>query len=217
MASDLWVFENEARRKGHRVIAGIDEAGRGPLAGPVVSAAVVLPEGIDLPGIDDSKKLTPARRNRLYDRLYAVARAIGIGVVDAVEIDRINILQATLLSMAMAVANLRPRPDYLLIDGIFTLAADLPQEAIKKGDCLSISIAAASIVAKVTRDRIMAQLDDLFPEFGFSRHKGYPTQSHRAAIARYGCCPIHRRTFKGVKEHLPMSTVLATGAVPSER
>mgnify|MGYP002277118277 CR=1 FL=1 len=217
MASDLWVFENEARSKGHRVVAGIDEAGRGPLAGPVVSAAVVLPEGIDLPGIDDSKKLTPARRNRLYDRLYAVARAIGIGVVDAVEIDRINILQATLLSMAMAVANLRPRPDYLLIDGIFTLTADLPQEAIKKGDSLSISIAAASIVAKVTRDRIMAQVDDLFPEFGFSRHKGYPTQSHRAAIARYGCCPIHRRTFKGVKEHLPVSTVLDLGGVLSDR
>jgi ribonuclease HII len=202
MEPDLWAFEKKARDAGHTIIAGIDEAGRGPLAGPVVSAAVILPAGADLPGIDDSKKLTPARRNRLYDRLYAVAHAIGIGVVDAAEIDRVNILQATLRSMAMAVANLRPQPDHLLIDGIFTIASDLSQQAIKKGDSLSIFIAAASIVAKVTRDRIMAQVDTLFPEFGFCRHKGYPTQTHRAAIVRHGCSPIHRRTFKGVREHL---------------
>jgi ribonuclease HII len=203
MPSDLWSFENAARSKGHQIVAGIDEAGRGPLAGPVVSAAVVLPEGVDLPGINDSKKLTPAQRNRLYDRLYGVAQSIGIGVVDAAEIDRINILQATLQSMAMAVANLEPQPDYLLIDGIFTLAGSpVQQQAIKKGDSLSISIAAASIVAKVTRDRIMTQVDALFPEFGFSRHKGYPTKIHREAIVRYGCCPIHRRTFKGVREYI---------------
>ena len=202
MISDLWAFEKKARDMGHQIVAGIDEAGRGPLAGPVVSAAVILPDGADLPGIDDSKKLTPAKRNRLYDRLYTVASAIGIGVVDTVEIDRINILQATLRSMAMAVANLQPRPDHLLIDGIFTIASELPQQAIKKGDSLSISIAAASIVAKVTRDRIMIQVDTLFPEFGFCRHKGYPTQTHRAAIMRHGCSPIHRRTFKGVREYL---------------
>ena len=202
MASDLWVFENEARNQGHQIVAGIDEAGRGPLAGPVVSAAVILPDGVDLPGIDDSKKLTPAKRDRLYEQLYGVARSIGIGVVDAAEIDRINILQATLQSMTMAVANLSPRPDCLLIDGIFTLAADFPQQAIKKGDSLSISIAAASIVAKVTRDRIMTQVDELFPEFGFRQHKGYPTKTHREAIGRHGCCPIHRRTFKGVREHV---------------
>ena len=188
---------------GHTIIAGIDEAGRGPLAGPVVSAAVILPPDAVLPGIDDSKKLTPARRSRLYACLYDTAQAIGIGIIDAAEIDRVNILQASLRSMAMAVANLAPRPDYLLIDGIFTIAADLPQEAIKKGDARSISIAAASIVAKVTRDRIMGQVDALFPEFGFARHKGYPTQPHRAAIVRHGCCPVHRRTFKGVREHLP--------------
>ena len=202
MISDLWAFEKKARDMGHMIVAGIDEAGRGPLAGPVVSAAVILPEGADLPGIDDSKKLTPAKRNRLYDRLYTVARAIGIGVVDMVGIDRVNILQATLRSMAIAVANLNPRPDHLLVDGIFTIASDVPQQAIKKGDSLSISIAAASIVAKVTRDRIMTQVDTLFPEFGFCRHKGYPTQDHRAAIKRHGCCPIHRRTFKGVREYL---------------
>ena len=202
MVSDLWEFENKARNMGHQIVAGIDEAGRGPLAGPVVSAAVILPDGADLPGIDDSKKLTPTQRNRLYDRLYTVANAIGIGVVDTAEIDRVNILQATLRSMAMAVTNLHPRPDHLLIDGIFTIASDLSQQTIKKGDSLSISIAAASIVAKVTRDRIMVQVDTLFPEFGFCRHKGYPTKTHRAAIVRHGCSPIHRRTFKGVREHL---------------
>ncbi len=202
MISDLWAFEKKARETGHQIVAGIDEAGRGPLAGPVVSAAVILPDGVDLPGIDDSKKLTPAKRNRLYDRLYCVDSAIGIGVVDSAEIDRINILQATLRSMAMAVANLQPRPDHLLIDGIFTIASELSQQTIKKGDSLSISIAAASIVAKVTRDRIMTQVDTLFPEFGFCRHKGYPTQTHRAAIIRHGCSPIHRRTFKGVREYL---------------
>ena len=202
MLSDFWAFEKKARDAGHHIIAGIDEAGRGPLAGPVVSAAVILPDGADLPGIDDSKKLSPVRRNRLYDQLYGVACAIGIGVVDAAEIDRVNILQATLRSMALAVANLRPQPDHLLIDGIFTIATDLSQQAIKKGDSLSISIAAASIVAKVTRDRIMIQVDTLFPEFGFCQHKGYPTQQHRAALQRHGCSPIHRRTFKGVREHL---------------
>ena len=202
MAPDLLAFERKIRRDGYHRIAGVDEAGRGPLAGPVVSAAVILPDGADLPGIDDSKKLTPATRSRLYDQLYTVASAIGIGLVDAVEIDRVNILQATLRSMAMAVANLQPRPDHLLIDGIYTIAVALPQQAIKKGDSLSISIAAASIVAKVTRDRIMSQVDTLFPEFGFCRHKGYPTQTHRAAIVRHGCSPIHRRTFKGVREYV---------------
>ena len=202
MESDLWAFEKQAREMGFQTVAGIDEAGRGPLAGPVVSAAVILPESVALPGIDDSKKLTPRQRYRLYDRLYEVSRTIGIGVVDAAEIDRINILQATLASMAMAVANLDPHPDHLLIDGIFTIPPDLPQQAIKKGDSRSISIAAASIVAKVTRDRIMAQADLLFPEFGFGRHKGYPTKTHREAIQQHGCSPIHRRTFKGVKEYV---------------
>jgi ribonuclease HII len=202
LRTDFWAFENQARDAGFRFIAGIDEAGRGPLAGPVVSAAVILPEGADLSGIDDSKKLTPARRKRLYERLYGVARAIGIGVVDVAEIDRVNILQATLHAMTMAVDNLQPRPDHLLIDGLFTIDSDLPQQAITKGDSLSISIAAASIVAKVTRDRMMAQVDGLFPEFGFSRHKGYPTRTHREAIRRHGCSPIHRRTFRGVREFL---------------
>ncbi|PID40196.1 MAG: ribonuclease HII [Proteobacteria bacterium] len=198
---DLWSFEKKARANGCKIIAGIDEAGRGPLAGPVVSAAVILPKEASLPGIDDSKKLTPKLRIDLYDRLYDVSRAIGIGITDAPEIDRVNILQATLRAMAMAVDNLKPQPDCLLIDGIFTIAADISQEAIKKGDSRSISIAAASIVAKVTRDRIMDQVDGLYPEYQFGRHKGYPTRAHREAIRQHGCCPIHRRTFKGVKAY----------------
>ena len=200
--NDLWVFEKEAAAKGCKDIAGIDEAGRGPLAGPVVSAAVILPATFRDPDINDSKKLSAKKRQQLYDVIYTHAVSIGIGIVDPIEIDRINILQATLRSMAIAVANLQPRPDHLLVDGIFTIASNLPQQAIKKGDSLSISIAAASIVAKVTRDRIMIQVDTLFPEFGFYRHKGYPTQTHRAAIMRHGCSPIHRRTFKGVREYV---------------
>jgi ribonuclease HII len=203
MRSSPWAFEIEARRRGCRLVAGIDEAGRGPLAGPVVAAAVILTDDIDPAGIDDSKKLTPKGRDRLYERLYTAARSIGIGVIDAAEIDRVNILQATLNAMAMAVANLRPQPDHLLIDGVFTIVSGLSQQAIKKGDAVCISIAAASIVAKVTRDRMMGQADALYPEFGFGRHKGYPTTDHRAAIVHHGCCPIHRRTFKGVREHLP--------------
>ena len=202
MESDLWAFEKKALNMGHQIVAGIDEAGRGPLAGPVVSAAVILPQDADIPGIDDSKKLTPARRNRLYDHLYSVARSIGIGIVDVAEIDRVNILQATLRSMDMATANLHPSPDHLLIDGIFTIASDYSQQAIKKGDSRSVSIAAASIVAKVTRDRMMSQADILFPEFGFCKNKGYPTKTHRAAISNHGCSPIHRKTFKGVREHI---------------
>ena len=152
---DLWHFEKEAARKGWREIAGIDEAGRGPLAGPVVSAAVILPSAFDDSDVTDSKKLTASKRERLYERIYAQAVTVGIGIVDPLEIDRINILQASLLAMAMAANNLIPRPDFLLIDGTFRIASELPQLAIIKGDALSISIAAASIVAKVTRDRLM--------------------------------------------------------------
>ncbi|MEJ2166355.1 MAG: ribonuclease HII [Desulfobacterales bacterium] len=195
---DLWHFEKEAARKGWRDIAGVDEAGRGPLAGPVVSGAVILPAAFDDSGVTDSKKLTAARRELLYERIYAQAVAVGIGIVDPLEIDRINILQASLLAMAMAVKNLVPRPGFLLIDGTFQIPSDLPQEAIPKGDALSISIAAASIIAKVTRDRLMQSYHHYYPQFDFPRHKGYPTESHRAAIQKYGCCPIHRRSFRGV-------------------
>jgi ribonuclease HII len=201
MTSNLWVFEQVQRDRGYTRIAGVDEAGRGPLAGPVVSAAVILPPDFDAP-VNDSKKLTPRQRERLFDRIQAEAVAVGVGIVDPDEIDRINILQASLLSMAMAVSRLDPPPDFLLIDGRHDIPTELPQAAIVKGDSRSASIAAASIVAKVSRDRIMRQYHDRFPQFGFDRHKGYPTKAHREAIARHGPCDIHRRTFRGVKEYL---------------
>jgi ribonuclease HII len=199
---DLWVFEKEATGRGCQDIAGIDEAGRGPLAGPVVSAAVILPVTFRDSEITDSKKLSPQKRQLLYDVIYAQAVSIGIGIVDPIEIDRINILQASLLAMAMAAENLDPRPDYLLIDGIFPISTDLPQQPIAKGDALSISIAAASIIAKVTRDRLMQKYHYYYPQFDFPKHKGYPTRAHREAIRKYGYCPIHRKTFKGVKEYV---------------
>ena len=202
MQTDLRYHENQAFERGYTAIAGIDEAGRGPLAGPVVSAAVVLPPSFLDAGVTDSKRLSPAKRDQMYDTLYARAVTIGIGIVDPAEIDRINILQASLLSMAIAVRNLSPQPDMLLIDGICRIDSKLPQKPIPKGDSLSISIAAASIVAKVTRDRLMQTYDLIYPQFGFAKHKGYPTREHRNAIRRFGCCPIHRRSFTGVKEHL---------------
>ncbi len=198
--NDLRYFEKEATQKGCRDIAGIDEAGRGPLAGPVVSAAVILPPSFNDPEITDSKKLTAKKRERLYLKIYDRAVAVGIGIVDPVEIDRINILQASLLAMAIAVKNLDPQPDHLLIDGNFPIPSKLPQQPIPKGDALSISIAAASIVAKVSRDRLMQTYHHYYPQFDFPKHKGYPTRSHKQAIREFGYTPIHRRSFKGVKE-----------------
>ena len=165
MKVDLWLFEKKAREKGFSQIAGIDEAGRGPLAGPVVSAAVIFPDSLPPLGIDDSKKLTPKKRDYLFDKIFEHAVAVGTGIVGHSEIDRINILQAARLSMVFAVKDLKAPPDYLLIDGIFRIASDLPQEPIRKGDSLSISIAAASIVAKVTRDRIMQKYHQDYPQF----------------------------------------------------
>jgi len=195
-------FEKEARKQGYSKIAGIDEAGRGPLAGPVVAAATILPEEFCLPHLDDSKRLSPKRRERLFDAIYEQAVSIGIGIVDPAEIDRINILQATLLSMHMAVDNLRPGADYLLVDGIFPIRSQLPQQVIKQGDRHCTSIAAASIIAKVTRDRLMRLYDEEFPEYCFGKNKGYGTEEHRAAIRTFGYCWIHRKTFRGVKEHV---------------
>jgi ribonuclease HII len=202
MPPDLWVFENKAKAEGFQSIAGIDEAGRGPLAGPVVSAAVILPDGFAVSGVNDSKKLTLKNRQRLYGEIYRDAVAIGIGIVDPLQIDRINILQAALQSMLLSLESLSPQPDFLLIDGVFRIASALPQHPIIHGDSLSISIAAASIVAKVTRDKLMDIYHQEYPQFGFDKHKGYPTCDHRAAIRKFGCCPIHRKSFRGVKEHL---------------
>jgi ribonuclease HII len=197
---DLWHFERIARKAGYDALAGVDEAGRGPLAGPVVSAAVVLPRQVDIPGVDDSKKLTPKKRSELFGRVYDSAVAVGIGIVGPGRIDRINILQAALLSMRLAVSCLSPAPECLLIDGSFKIQCDLPQYPIAKGDSRSISIAAASIIAKVTRDRLMKIYDGYYPRYGLAAHKGYPTKMHKAAVAAHGCSPIHRKSFKGVKE-----------------
>lgn len=210
MTSDLWAYEIESANSGFARIAGIDEAGRGPLAGPVVSAAVILPMDAILPEVNDSKQLTPKKRELLYHQIYACAISIGIGIVDACEIDRINILQASILSMKIAVENLHPYPELLLIDGNFRIHSPLLQKCIPQGDAKSISIAAASIVAKVSRDRLMDRYHEEYPHYGFMQHKGYPTKAHRAALSRHGACPIHRLTFKGVVHRqckLPLSSL----------
>ena len=201
MNQDLKRFENEAHGKGYCRVAGVDEAGRGPLAGPVVASAVILGDDIRLDGINDSKQLTARKRLAAYQRICRDAWAVGIGVIDAEIIDRINILQAALLAMEVAVAHLDPPPDFLLIDGTHCTTLELPQRAIPKGDARSVSIAAASIVAKVTRDRLMEGYHTQYPAYRFDRHKGYPTQAHREAVRKHGCCPIHRVSFRGVKEH----------------
>lgn len=198
-------FEALAARLGFEFVAGIDEAGRGPLAGPVVAAAVILPEGFDLPGLTDSKKLTEKQRDRFYPQIRQQAKAVGIGVASVVEIDKINILQATLLAMQRAISRLTHFPDHLLIDGITPLPLKISQQTLKKGDSRSLSIAAASVVAKVIRDRIMCSFSRQLPEYGFSKHKGYGTQQHRQAIARFGPSHQHRKTFAGVKEYLEKS------------
>lgn len=194
-------FEALARRQGYQVVAGIDEAGRGPLAGPVVAAAVILPEHFDLPGLNDSKQISEKKRNELYPLIREQAIAVGIGVSRADEVDRINILQATLRGMSRAVERLSVAPDFLLVDGITPIPTVVDQKTLKKGDSRSLSIAAASVIAKVVRDRIMVSYDRLFPEYGFAGHKGYGSQKHREAVAQYGPCACHRRSFAGVKEH----------------
>jgi ribonuclease HII len=170
------------------------------LAGPVVAAAVVLPIADCLPDLNDSKLLTAARRDELFKKIHGCSAAVGIGIIPSDTIDEINIYQATLLAMKRAVADLRPPPDYLLIDGNMRLDLDIPQTSIVKGDRLSFSVAAAGIVAKVTRDRIMMELHEKYPAYGFDKHKGYATEAHREAIVKHGPCPEHRMCFSGVKE-----------------
>jgi ribonuclease HII len=201
---DMLMFERLGYQMGFMKIAGIDEAGRGPLAGPVVAAAVVLREDHRIEGVDDSKKLTETVRNKLYDTIMDEALAVSVGVCDNLIIDRINILQATLKAMERAVTGLEVAPDYLLIDGISRTSLTIPQRTLKKGDSRSLSIAAASIVAKVTRDRMMIEYDCHYPGYGFAGHKGYGSMSHLEAIKLLGPCPIHRVTFRGVREHVPL-------------
>ena len=191
-------FEKALYSEGFRLVAGVDEAGRGPLAGPVVAAAVVLPPSRLLPGLNDSKQLSKTKRDHFFDAIRSCAKASAVGVVDSCEIDRINILRASLEAMRIAVSRLGVEPEFLLIDGPFGIEHPLPQRAIKKGDSLSLSIAAASVVAKVTRDRMMCEFENSYPEFSFSIHKGYGTARHLEELKRHGPTPIHRLTFRGV-------------------
>ncbi|CAH2031582.1 ribonuclease HII [Trichlorobacter ammonificans] len=209
-AADLWHFEQRTGALGYLRIAGVDEAGRGPLAGPVVAAAVILPPDCSVVGLNDSKKLTERQRERLFDEITGAALAVGVGSAPPALIDRINILQATRQAMLQAVTALLPAPDYLLIDGITTIPSPLPQQTIKQGDSRSASIAAASIIAKVTRDRLMLAYDQQWPQYGFARHKGYGCAAHLAAIRSHGPCPIHRTSFRGVREFCGLADAAAS-------
>jgi ribonuclease HII len=195
-------FERQCFRAGYKTIAGIDEAGRGPLAGPVVAAAVIIPRGWIDEEVVDSKKLSPKRREELYDRILSRSRSVEVGVVDQGEIDRTNILRATVKAMEIAIRGLSPLPDYLLVDGITGVPIPIAQRLIRGGDALSISIAAASIVAKVTRDRLMMEHHVKYPQYNFAKHKGYGTREHLEAIRKFGYCELHRMSFRGVKSSL---------------
>ena len=193
---NLSKYEKEYYEKGYKAIAGIDEAGRGPLAGPVVAGAVILPKDCLLEGINDSKKLSEKKREKLYDDIIENAVAWGVGVVEHTVIDEINILNATRKAMKLALENLKVKPDYILIDAEKKVDTNgIPYLPIIKGDALSISIGAASIIAKVTRDRMMKEYDKIFPMYGFEKHKGYGTKAHVEALKEYGPCMIHRNSF----------------------
>ena len=192
---DLWQIERSLFAQGVHPIAGIDEAGRGPLAGPVCAAAVILPEGLVIEGLNDSKKLSDKKRRALYDIIINQAVACGIALVDEKTVDEINILQATFLAMRQAAEQLTVQPALALVDGNRAPGLRVPVQTVVKGDSLSANIAAASILAKVTRDRLMERLDAEYPQYGFAVHKGYGTKAHYAALREYGPCPIHRMTF----------------------
>ena len=188
-------FENAALNEGFKTVCGIDEAGRGPLAGPVCAAAVILPLGLEIEGLNDSKKLSEKKREALYDIITEKAVAYNIALVDEKTIDEINILQATFKAMRNAVEGLSVKPDIALIDGNQKPGLSIEQRTIVKGDAKSMSVAAASILAKVTRDRLMIKLDEEYPEYQFAKHKGYGTKLHYECLEKYGVSPVHRRTF----------------------
>ncbi len=195
-------IEEELYKKGIKLVCGVDEAGRGPLCGPVVAAAVILKEGDKIEGVNDSKKLSEKKREQVYDRIMQNALAVGIGMSDVDIIENINILNATKLAMKQAISNLKIKPEYVLIDGNQMINIDIDGETVVHGDAKSESIAAASIIAKVTRDRMLIDWDKEYPEYGFAKHKGYGTKAHVEAIKKYGLSPIHRPSFctKFVKE-----------------
>ena len=192
---NLWAIEDRCTEEGFQVICGVDEAGRGPLAGPVCAAAVILPPHLELPGLNDSKKLTDKRRRELFPLIKEQAIAYGIAFATHLEIDEINILQATYLAMELALAQLNVKPDIALIDGNRAKDFGLPVKTVVHGDSLSASIAAASILAKVTRDDLMLQMAEDYPQYGFEVHKGYGTKAHYEALRTYGESPIHRKSF----------------------
>lgn len=193
---DKLKFERWLWQQGLTHVAGVDEAGRGPLAGPVVAAAVVFPKDYFLAGVDDSKKLSHDRREQLYPQILANCRSFGVGIVSVAEIDQINIYQAAMLAMRLALDQLSPAAQHVLVDGRRNPKIDLPQTSIIKGDGLSFTIGAASIIAKVTRDRLMLDCHRAFPQYGFDKHKGYATRSHLAALQQHGPCELHRRSFR---------------------
>ncbi|MFQ5786874.1 MAG: ribonuclease HII [Thermodesulfobacteriota bacterium] len=197
MSPPDYSFEEKLWKAG-KLPAGVDEAGRGPLAGPVVAAAIILPKECTLNTLDDSKKLTPEKRVIILEQIKELAISTSVGIIDSHLIDKINILRAAILAMEKAVKHLEKAPDFLLIDGNIRISIPIPQEPIVKGDSKCCSIAAASILAKVTRDKIMNNYHSLYPEYNFSKHKGYPTKEHLEAIRRFGPSPIHRKTFRGV-------------------
>ncbi len=193
---ELWKYERAARAQGYTLICGVDEAGRGPLAGPVCAAAVLLPNELEIEGLNDSKKLSEKKRELLYTQIVEQASTYGIGFASEQEIDEYNILQATFLAMRRAVEQLSPQPELVLVDGNREPPmGELPVQTIIRGDSLSANIAAASILAKVTRDRLMLELDAQYPQYGFATHKGYGTQAHYAALRAHGASPVHRRSF----------------------
>lgn len=195
MIQQMWQIENEYFQKGIKCICGVDEAGRGPLAGPVCAAAVILPANLEIPGLDDSKKLSDKRRRELFPIIKEQAVAYGIAMIDHQKIDEINILQATLLAMEEAIGQLSVKPDLVLIDGNRKKDFGVPAKTVVHGDSRSASIAAASILAKVTRDDYMMQMAQTYPQYGFDVHKGYGTKAHYEALSQYGHSPIHRMTF----------------------
>ena len=199
MEIDLLKYEKELYQEGIELIAGVDEVGRGPLCGPVVAACVILPKNYQLDGLNDSKKLSEKKRNQYYEILKKDALAIGVGIISEKRIDEINIYQASKEAMLEAIKNLQIKPQHVLIDAM-PLSIDVPTTSIIHGDSLSLSIAAASVIAKVTRDNMMYELDKLYPEYGFSKHKGYPTKAHLAALQQFGILSNYRFTYKPISD-----------------